>query len=315
VDVVRTSDDRFTSLPDYPFDPRYADVDDGLRMHYVDEGPRDAAPVLLLHGQPTWSFLYRRVIADLAAAGHRAIAPDLIGFGRSDKPTDHTAHSLAAHIGWMQALVTALDLRDVTLVCQDWGGPIGLGVLAREPERFARVVATNTILHTADPALAGRTTWALHGVDGEQRVVVEEMLLDYILATQRYHVVASGFVSAATRSEVPDDVLAAYDAPFPDERHMVGVRQLPVLIPLTRNDPGAQINATTFDVLKKWTKPFHTAYSDGDPATAGWERVFGETVPGARDVEHVAITDAGHFIQEDKPHELAAAINAFIAAG
>src|SRR3954466_1784733 len=168
-------------------------------MHYVDAGQAEAAPVLLLHGQPTWSYLYRHVIPDLVARGHRVVAPDLIGFGRSDKPTDRAAYSQATHVGWLRDCLTGLDLRDVTLVCQDWGGPIGLGVLAREPDRFARVVATNTILHTADASLAGRTTWALHGVEGERRVVVEETLLDYILATQRYSLVPSAMVAATTR--------------------------------------------------------------------------------------------------------------------
>src|SRR2546423_6623418 len=173
--VVRTPDERFDGLPGYPYEPHYVDVDsDGLRMHFVDAGPAEVAPVLLLHGQPTWSYLYRHVIAELVAAGHRVVAPDLIGFGRSDKPTDRMAYSLAAHIGWLSGFITALDLRDVTLVCQDWGGPIGLGSLAASPDRFGRVVATNTILHTADPSFAGRLDWALHGIDGERLVLVEE---------------------------------------------------------------------------------------------------------------------------------------------
>src|SRR3954451_8009114 len=313
MDVVRTPDERFDALPDYPFAPSYADVGDGLRMHYVDVGPADAPAVLLLHGQPTWSFLYRYVIAALAEQGHRVVAPDLIGFGRSDKPTDRTVYSQVAHVRWLHNFVTTLDLRDVTLVCQDWGGPIGLGVLAREPDRFARVVTTNTILHTADASLAGRTEWALYGVEGESRVVIEEALLDYILMTQRFDWMPSqllGAVSSADEAERP-----AYDAPFPDESHKVGLRQMPLLIPLTRNDPGAAINRDTLQVLHGWTKPFCTAYSDGDPATAGWDRVFQDAVPGAQNVEHVTINGAGHFIQEDKPHELAAAIDAFVASG
>jgi haloalkane dehalogenase len=314
VEIARTPDERFAGLPDYPFEPRYADVGDGLRMHYVDAGPPNAAPVLLLHGQPTWSFLYRHVIAALTSAGHRAVAPDLIGFGRSDKPVDRTAYSQVEHIGWLRALVVALDLRDVTLVCQDWGGPIGLGVLAREPDRFARVLATNTILHTADASLAGRTDWALHGVEGESRVVIEETLLDYILMTQRYPLVASAILGATTQ-HLSDAELMAYDAPFPDETYMAGVRQMPLLIPLTRNDPGAATNRDTLQALQGWTKPFCTAYGDSDPATAGWDHVFQEAVPGARGQRNVTIAGAGHFIQEDKPRELAAVIDAFIARG
>jgi haloalkane dehalogenase len=310
--ALRTPDDRFATLPDYPFEPRYTDVSGGLRMHYVDSGPTAAAPVLLLHGQPTWSFLYRHVIADLSAAGHRLVAPDLIGFGRSDKPVDRTAYSQEAHIESMRDLVVTLGLQDITLVCQDWGGPIGLGVLAVEPGRFARVVATNTILHTADPSLAGRTDWALHGVDDAPRVVVEERLLDYILATQRYPLTPSAILRATTQ-HLSAAELAAYDAPFPDESFKVGLRQLPLLIPVTRNDPGAAINRRTTDALRAWDKPFVTAYSDGDPATRGWDRVFQELVPGAHGLPHQTITGAGHFVQEDKPHELARIIDDFIA--
>jgi haloalkane dehalogenase len=267
----------------------------------------------LLHGQPTWSYLYRHVIADLAAAGHRVVAPDLIGFGRSDKPTERTAYSVTAHIRWLCSLVTSLDLQQVTLVCQDWGGPIGLGVLSLEPHRFARVVATNTVLHTADPSYAGQLDWSVHGIEGERRVVIEESLLDYVLATQRYPVVPSQFVRAATVGDVAPEVLAAYDAPFPDESFMAGVRQMPLLIPLTRSDPGAAVNRVTTDVLRRWTKPFLTAYGDSDPATRGWDTVFQELVPGARDGDHVVVAGAGHFIQEDRGHELAKVIDDFVS--
>jgi haloalkane dehalogenase len=258
-----------------------------------------------MHGQPTWSFLYRRVIDGLVKRGHRAIAPDLIGYGRSDKPTDRTAYSLTRHIVWMRAFVGALDMHDVTLVCQDWGGPIGLGVLVAEPDRFARVIATNTILHTADPLLAGRLDWAVHGVDGEPRVVVEELLLDYMLASQRYPLVPSVLVNAATVSDVADDVLEAYDAPFADESAKAGLRQMSVLIPVTRSDPGAVINRATTDALRGWHKPFLTAYSDSDPATRGWAEVFQELVPGAQGQPHTTIQNAGHFVQEDAGLELA----------
>ena len=186
--VLRTPDDRFDNLPGYPFEPNYVEVQTAglppLRMHYVDAGPRDAPVVLLLHGQPTWSCLYRNVITARAAAGLRVIAPDNIGFGRSDKPADPTEYTFARHVDWMHSLVTGLDLSGVTLVAQDWGGPIGFSVLAREPARFSRVVATNTILHTCDPALAGQLTWAHHGTEGG-RVVLQETLLDYVAFYQR----------------------------------------------------------------------------------------------------------------------------------
>jgi haloalkane dehalogenase len=316
VDITRTPEERFERLPEFPFEPRFVDVPDGrygeLRFHFLDEGPAEAGPVLLLHGQPTWSYLYRKVIAGLVQRGHRALAPDLIGYGRSDKPTDRTAYSLARHIAWVRAFVAALDLRDVTLVCQDWGGPIGLGVLAAEPDRFARVVATNTILHTADPALAGRLDWAVHGVVGEPRVVIEEMLLGYMLASQRYPLVPSTLVKAATTHQIADDVLAAYDAPFGDETAKAGLRQMSVLIPVTRSDPGAAINRATTEVLRTWDKPFLTAYSDGDPATRGWAEVFQDLVPGAQGQPHTTIENAGHFVQEDAGAELAGVLADFI---
>jgi haloalkane dehalogenase len=283
-------------------------------MHYVEAGPPDADPLLLLHGQPTWSYLYRTVIDRLAAAGHWVLAPDLIGFGRSDKPTDRFVYTFERHVDWMERFVDALDLRRISLVVQDWGGPIGLAVLARDPDRFARVVATNTILHTSEPSLEGRLGWANHAV-GDGRVVLEEALVDYVSFTQRAPALqASGFVSFATVSDVPADVLAAYDAPFPDDTHQAGMRQFPSLIPLTRNDPGAAINLATWAALERFERPFLTAYSDGDEASAGWAGVFRERVPGARDQAHRIIEGAGHYVQEDKGDELADIIIGFIGA-
>jgi haloalkane dehalogenase len=306
--VLRTPDDCFVGLPDYPFEPHYADVRaDGLgplRMHYLDEGPADGPVALLLHGQPTWSYLYRKVVPVLVAAGIRVIAPDNIGYGRSDKPVVATDYTFSRHIEWIRSLVTGLDLRDVTLVAQDWGGPIGFSVLAAEPDRFARVVAANTILHTADPALADRLTWAVHGT-GDSRVVLEEALVDYLLYTQRAPVLRpSDFVGAATVTAPDAEVLAAYDAPYPSVEYTAGLRQMIALLPLTRNDVGARIGRRTMRALEEFDRPFVTAYSDGDPATRGWDRVFQERVPGARGRQHVTIEGAGHFLQEDAAAEL-----------
>jgi haloalkane dehalogenase len=317
-DVLRTPDDRFADLPGYPFEPHYLDVEaDGLdpvRMHYVDEGPQDGPVALLLHGQPTWSYLYRTVVPVLVSAGIRVIAPDNVGFGRSDKPARATDYTYARHVAWTRSLVTGLDLGDVTLVAQDWGGPIGLSVLAAEPDRFARVVAANTILHTADPALADRLTWAVHG-EGESRVVVEEALLDYLLHTQRApELRASDFVGAATARPLSPGVLAAYDAPFPDVGLTAGMRQMTALLPLTRNDVGARIGRRTMRALEEFDRPFVTCYSDGDPATRGWERVFQERVPGARGREHVTIAGAGHFLQEDAGEQLGRVVAELIAS-
>lgn len=316
-DVLRTPDDRFAGLPGYEFEPHYVDVEaEGLtpvRMHYLDEGPADGTVALLLHGQPTWSYLYRTVVPVLTAAGVRVIAPDNIGYGRSDKPVRPTDYTFARHIAWTRSLVTRLDLRDVTLVAQDWGGPIGFSVLAAEPDRFVRVVAANTILHTADPALADRLTWAVHGV-GESRVVLEESLVDYLLYTQRAPFLRpSDFVGAATTTPPAPEVLAAYDAPYPTVEHTAGLRQMIALLPLTRNDVGARIGRRTMRALEEFDRPFVTAYSDGDPATRGWETVFQERVPGARGRRHVTIAGAGHFLQEDAGEELGRVVADVIA--
>ncbi|MDT5400814.1 MAG: haloalkane dehalogenase [Mycobacterium sp.] len=315
--VLRTPDERFAELPGYPFPPRYVQVETKriapLRMHYVDAGPADGPVVLLTHGQPTWSYLYRKVIGLLAEAGLRVIAPDNIGYGRSDKLTEATDYTFARHVDWLHGLVTALDLHDVTLVAQDWGGPLGLSVLAREPDRFARVVATNTILHTCDPALDGQLGWAHHGV-GDSRMMLEESLLDYVRFYQRAPDIVPSFFLEAVAGPLPADVLAAYDAPFPDPSFKAGLRQMIALIPLTRNDPGAAIGRATMAVLEHWEKPFLTAYSDGDDATRGWAGVFQTRVPGAQGQDHTTITGAGHFVQEQRGDELGRIVARFVVS-
>jgi haloalkane dehalogenase len=313
--TVRTPDDRFAGLPDFPFAPNYRTVEvrrmPPLRMHFVDAGPADGPVVLLLHGQPTWSYLYRHVIGELTGAGLRVIAPDHIGFGRSDKLTDPTDYTFERHVEWLRALVVGLDLRDITLVAQDWGGPIGFSVLARETARFAGVVATNTILHTCDPALAGLTTWAHHGVD-DHRVLHEETLLDYVALYQRSPDIRPSMFLDAVAGPLPAEVLAAYDAPFPDRSYKAGLRQLTALVPLTRNDPGAVIGRATMAVLDEFDRPFLTAYSDNDPATRGWDRVFQTRVPGARNRDHPTIAGAGHFVQEQRGAELGRIVAGFV---
>lgn len=281
-------------------------------MHYVDEGPRDAETILLLHGQPTWSYLYRKVIDRLVTLGLRAVAPDLIGFGRSDKPPARTAHSVEGHVAWMAQFADAAALRNVTLVVQDWGGPIGLGLLAERPGLVRRVVAANTALHTADPALAGRLEWPVHATDGTN-VTVAQVLLDYQRLTQELMPFRpSLFVQGATISQVPDDVLAAYDAPFPDESYCAGPRQLPLLMGLTPSSACARMNRRTFDVLAGFEAPFLTAFSDEDPGTRGWAEVLQEHVPGAKGHAHITIEGAGHFLQEDRGTELADAVARFV---
>jgi haloalkane dehalogenase len=312
VQVVRTPEERFEELPGFPFTPRYATLPDGLRMHYVDEGPADAETILLLHGQPTWSYLYRTVVVRLAERGLRAVAPDLIGFGRSDKPVARTAYSVHAHIDWLSRFVAAVGLSGLTLVVQDWGGPIGLGFLTAAPGLVRRVVAANTVLHTADAALAGRLDWACHaGPDGT--VTVEQQLLDYQRFTQELSPFRpSLFVQGATESDVPDLVLAAYDAPFPDESFCAGPRQLPLLMGLTPASECARLNRRTMDALARFDGPFLTAFSDGDPATRGWAEVLQAQVPGAVGRAHCTIKGAGHFLQEDRGAQLADVVARFV---
>jgi haloalkane dehalogenase len=314
VDFLRTPEARFADLPGYPFARRHADLPDGLRMAYVEEGPADAEVVLLLHGQPTWSYLYRTVLRRLAAHGVRAVAPDLIGFGRSDKPVARTAYSVQAHIEWLAHFVDAAGLAGITLVVQDWGGPIGLGLLEAHPGLVRRIVAANTVLHTAESELAGRLTWACHANE-DGTVTVEQQLLDYQRLTQELTPLQpSLFVQGATASDVPDAVLAAYDAPFPDEAFCAGPRQLPLLMGLTPGSECARVNRRTRRALARFDGPFLTAFSDGDPATRGWAEVLQADVPGARERTHVTIAGAGHFLQEDRGPELADVVAAFVGS-
>jgi len=311
VERLRTPDERFDGLPGFPFTARYAELPDGLRMGYLDEGLRDGETVLLLHGQPTWSYLYRTVVERLSSLGLRAVAPDLVGFGRSDKPA-RTAHTVRAHVDWLTDFVHATGLDGITLVVQDWGGPFGLGVLAREPARFRRVLASNTAMHTAGPELAGRLAWACHsGTD--DTVTVEPTLLDYQRLTQELTpFAASVFLQGATASVLPDPVLAAYDAPFPAEEFCAGPRQLPLLMGLTPSSACARLNRRTMEVLARFDRPFLTAFSDGDPGTAGWDEVLRAHVPGAQGLEHPTLAGAGHFVQEDRGRELADVIADFV---
>jgi len=315
--VLRTPEARFEGLAGYPFEPRYAPVRaHGVEerwMHYVDAGDARAPVVLLLHGQPTWSYLYRTVVPVLVARGLRALAPDHIGFGRSDKPADRTEYTLRRHIQWTTSLVEYLDLHDATLVVQDWGGPIGLGALAAAPDRFARVVATNTALHTCDPGLEGRLTWANHGA-GPGRMVIEEALLDYVQYCQHTpDLVPSLFLSAGAGALAPE-VARAYDAPFPDARYGAGLRQMTALIPLSPHSAGARANRSTMEALAQWRRPFLTAFTDGDPATRGWETVLQHHVPGAAGLDHRVLAGAGHFVPEERGEELAGIVADLVRA-
>lgn len=294
MDSLRTPDDRFAALPGYPFAPRYVEVD-GLRVHYVDEGPRDAAPVLCLHGEPSWSYLYRKMIPILAGAGQRVVAPDLVGFGRSDKPTRRADYTYARHVAWMRDVMEALDLRDITLVGQDWGGLIGLRLAAEHTGRFARIVTANTFLPTGDdPAGPAFLRWK-----------------EYSQTAPEFS--AGAIVRLGCTSDLPAEVIAAYDAPFPDDRYQAGARQFPMLVPVTPDDPAAPANRRAWEELRRWRKPFLTAFSDQDPITRGGDVRFQQAVPGAAGQPHTTIAGAGHFLQEDCGEELARVIVDFIA--
>jgi haloalkane dehalogenase len=295
MEALRTPDDRFANLPGYPFAPRYTETD-GLRIHYLDEGPPAASPVLMLHGEPSWSYLYRKMIPIVVAAGHRVVAPDLVGFGRSDKPVRREDYTYQRHVDWMRHVLLGLDLRDVTLVCQDWGGLLGLRLVAEHPERFARVVTANTFLPTGDvPAGPAFLAWK-----------------EYSQTTPDFQL--GRIVSGGSATALPPEVVAAYDAPFPDDRYKAGARQFPLLVPVTPDDPAAEPNRKAWKVLSRWTKPWLTAFSDGDPVTVGGDRIFQERIPGAKGVRHTTIAGGGHFLQEDRGEELARVVVEFIGA-
>jgi haloalkane dehalogenase len=300
--LLRTPEERFRDLPGFPYPARYAEVpgpDGGpaLRIGYVADGPADGPVVLLLHGEPSWSFLYRSMLPVLGRAGLRAIAPDLPGFGRSDKPAEVTDHSYARHVEWMRAFAfDALGLRDVTLVGQDWGGLIGLRLVAEHPDRFAAVVAANTGLPTGDVDMPA-PWWAFRrAVEGAQALDIGR------------------FVQSGCRRALSQAERAAYDAPFPDEDYKAGPRAMPLLVPTQPDDPASEANRTAWQALARWDKPFLCAFSDSDPITGPAARVLRATVPGAADRDHPVIAGAGHFLQEDAGEQLAIEIARFLEA-
>jgi haloalkane dehalogenase len=293
MDILRTPDDRFDHLPGYEFVPHYTEVD-GLRLHYVDEGPADAPPVLLLHGEPSWSFLYRTMIPPLVAAGHRCVAPDLVGFGRSDKPARREDYTYQRHLDWLAGLVGNLGLRDITLVCQDWGGLLGLRMVAETPELFARVVAANTFLPTGrEPMSDAFRTWRTYSQE----------TTDFDIGK---------IVNKGTTSELGPEIIAAYDAPFPDDRYKQGARQFPVLVPTDPDTPDARANQAAWPALMAFDRPFLTAFSDNDPITRGADALLQAAIDGCKGQPHTTISNAGHFLQEDAGEELAGVVNAFI---
>ena len=298
--ALTTPDHRFEALPGYSFQPNYLTIADGeggeLRMHYLDEGPSDGLPVLLMHGEPSWSYLYRKMIPGLVAAGHRVIGPDLIGFGRSDKPTERSDYTYQRHVDWMNDWLAQMDLDRIVLFCQDWGGLLGLRLVAEHSQRFVGIVAANTFLPTGDTA------------PGEAFMSWQE----FSQTVPEFPV--GGIIKGATESELSAEVIAAYDAPFPDESYKAGARQFPMLVPITPDDPASQANREAWGILSSLTTPFLTAFSDKDPVSAGGDKFFQKQILGCKDQNHVTIKDGGHFLQEDKGEELATVVADFIKA-
>lgn len=297
--TLRTPDERFADMPEFPYAPKYCEIDDDegglLRVAWVEEGPADGNPVLMLHGEPSWSYLYRKMIPILVSAGHRVICPDLVGFGRSDKPTRIEDHTYARHVEWMRALAfDVLDLQRAALVGQDWGGLIGLRVAAEHPDRFARVVVANTGLPTGDLPMPEIWWRFREAIQGQPEIHV------------------GSFVQSGCQRPMTEDARAGYDAPFPDDTYCAGPRAMPGLVPTTPEDPASEANRAAWKALCDSTTPMLVAFSDGDPITGPMAGIFASQMRGAQGIDHPVIRGAGHFLQEDAGEELAEAIVRFL---
>lgn len=295
-EVLRTPDERFRDLPDFPYQAHYFESRSHgrLRIHYLDEGPRDATQtILLMHGEPSWCYLYRHMIQPLAKAGFRVIAPDLVGFGKSDKPAKRTDLSYERHVDWISELVVGLELDNITPFLQDWGGLIGLRVVARFPERFLRVVVSNTALPTGGGANDSFRLWA--------GVISQKM-------PQWGPLLAQGCVRGLSEAEQ-----AAYDAPFPSEAYKAASREFPRMVPQFADHGSVEENTGAWRrVFHRWQKPLLTLFADQDNVSRGGQKVWHQSVPGAKGQPHEIIRGAGHFLQEDKPLELVEKIIAFV---
>src|SRR6266516_3273752 len=291
--IIRTPDERFANLPGFPYQPRYIEVN-GLRVHYVDEGQGEL--ILCLHGEPSWSYLYRKMIP-LLAHDQRVIAMDFVGFGRSDKLTERNEYSFQMHLDTLVGFIEALDFRQVTLVVQDWGGLIGLPVAVGMPERFARLVIMNTGLPTGDePMTEAFTRWRTFATR------MPDMDIGRIIVSGTVH-----------GDQVPLDVVAAYNSPFPDVAYKAGAMVFPLLVPISPSDPAAPAMRQTRERLAQWHKPALVMFSDGDPITRGGDRFFRALIPSAKEQPEIPIQEAGHFLQEEKGEEIAQHILDFLA--
>ena len=294
--ILKTPSACFADLPGYSFQEHYCDVGDSqeLLMHYVDYGPTNAPVILMLHGEPSWSYLYRNMVNEASSAGFRVIAPDLIGFGKSDKFSEQSAYTYAKHLLWLSTLIQKLSLQDIHLICQDWGGLLGLRLVAQSPDLFAGVVAANTMLPTgSEPIPEAFQAWQAYSQNADNFDI-------------------GNIIQSATHKEIIEEVINAYNAPFPDDSYKAGARKFPMLVPSQEDDPEAINNRAAWQVLARFNKPFLTAFSDNDPITRGAEKIFQKRIPGCRGQNHTILKNAGHFIQEDCAHELITlAINCF----
>ncbi len=282
--VLRTPDERFLNLDGYPFSPHFIELN-YVRMHYVDEG--SGPIVLLLHGEPSWSYLYRKMIPIFVKNGFRVIAPDLIGFGKSDKLTDASSYTYRSHLNWLTQFIEEMDLKEITLFCQDWGGLLGLRIAAENEDRFLRICAGNTFLPTGD-------------------LQPKQAFLDWKNLSQNVSKFPVGkIIQGAVVTKLSPEVIAAYNAPFPNEDYKVAARKFPLLVPISPDDPESESNRLAWEKLKKWKKPFLCLFSDQDPVTKGADVFFRRFVPGAKGQPHETILNAGHFLQEDKGEEIA----------
>ena len=292
---LRTPEERFQNLPDFAFTPNYIEIG-GLRIAYIDEGPKDGPAVLLMHGEPAWSFLYRKMIPILVSAGMRVLVPDQVGFGRTDKPTKRSDYTYENHVQWMSAWLESVDVKDITLFCQDWGSLIGLRMVAEMPERFARIALSNGGLPT-----------------GKEKIPKAFHIWRAFAMYSPWFPIGK-IVRFGCAQGLSDEAVAAYDAPYPSTRYKVGARVFPTLVPIHPSNPARQANEKAWDMYKAWTKPFITLFSTRDPVTKGGERMWQKRVPGAAGQNHTKIRGAGHFVQEDKGEEVAQALVAFIRA-
>ncbi|MDA3919641.1 MAG: haloalkane dehalogenase [Salinisphaera sp.] len=286
-EVFRTPEARFARLPGFAYAPCYVEVD-GLRMHYVDAGPRGAPVVVLMHGEPTWAYLYRHMIEPLAAAGYRVLVPDLIGCGRSDKPGAVADYSYARHVAWTWEWFTQLELADVTLFCQDWGSLIGLRLVAEHSDTFARVFVGNGFLPTGD----------------ENMPKLFSLWRSFALYSPVFPVGA--ILQAGSKRWLSRAERAAYTAPFPDKRYMGGIRAFPALVPMTSDDPATPANRAAWESLERFPRPLHTCFADGDPITRGADKTLRRRVIGAANAQHTTIRGARHFLQEDQGAQIVA---------